>query len=143
MKKCNVMTALFAIGTVIICVGYSIEASALDNKGTHPNWTQAEQDTGYVVFRYTTMENLAPSHVPARDAVATKLSCALARDEYESIQFGVHALAGDVKNIRATVESDLKVTVYHQINPADKAQLAAAPKEAREVPLWMLSLIHI
>ena len=142
MKKCNVMTALFTVGAMILC-GVAIEASAQDNKATHPNWTPAEQAAGYVVFRYTTMENLAPSHVPARDAVATKLSCALARDEYESIQFGVHALAGDVKNIRATVESDLKVTVYHQINPADKAQLAAAPKEAREVPRWMSSEFYL
>jgi len=144
MKKCNVvMTALFAAGTVILCVGYSIEASAQDNEAAHPKWMQTEQDAGYVVFGHTTMENLAPSHVPGRDAIAKKLSCALARNEYESVQFGVHALAGDVKNIRATVESDLKVTVYHQINPADKEQLAAEPAEMDEVPRWMSSEIYL
>jgi len=78
---------------------------------------RADDDKGYVVFEYTTQENLRPDHVPAQGAIVDTVSCTLARDEYEPVQIGVHASADRLTNIRVTVESDLEMTVYHRIDP--------------------------
>ena len=118
-------------------------AFARDDQTAAPtSWSPAEMKKGYVVFEYTTMKNLTPAYVPARDDVVKKVSCALARDEYESIQFGVHALA-DIKAIDVEVESDLRVTVYHRITPSVKQQLADVPRQMGEVGRWMPSEIHL
>ena len=111
--------------------------------GVHGEWTQAELDAGCVVFQYSPMKNLSPAFVPSREIVAEKLSCVLARNEYESIQFGVHALTDDIEAIEVAVESDLDVTIYHRIEPAIKEQLEAASPEAGEVRGWLLGEIHL
>ena len=79
--------------------------------------TCAEDNKGYVVFEHTTLGNFSPTHNPQPEAIVETVSCTLARGEYEPIQIGVHAVAGGLKDIRVTVESDLKVKVYHRIDP--------------------------
>ena len=90
-------------------------------------YAQAEHEIGYVVFEHTTLEPIPSTQIPKPDAIVDTVSCALARGEYEPIQIGVHALADGLTNIRVTVESDLKVTVYHHINPGIKQQLVSEP----------------
>ena len=99
-------------------------------------YAQADPETGYTVFEYSTMANLPPHHAPTPEAIADTVSCALARGEYEPIQIGVHALGDGIRNIRVTVESDLEVTVYHRIDPDVKQQLASKPESEvlMEVP---------
>ena len=89
---------------------------------------RAADDKGYVVFEYTTQENLRPDHVPAQGAIVDTVSCTLARDEHEPVQIGVHASADRLTTIRVTVESDLEMTVYHRIDP-DLVQMDKAEKE--------------
>ncbi len=81
---------------------------------------QSRRHKAYVVFSHHTVERLPPSHVPAPDSIVEKVSCRLARSEYESLQLGIHATAGDLKNIRLAVTTDLDVRVYHgaQTKPA-------------------------
>ena len=102
---------------------------------------RAGGDKEYVVFEYTTQENLRPDHVPAEEEIVDTVSCVLARDEYEPVQIGVHALADRLTNIRVTVESDLEVTVYHRIDPDIKQQLASEPETV--VPGAMPSEIYL
>ena len=88
-------------------------------------WTDRERQNGYVVFQHSTMTNLLDSHVPDRAAVVERVSCDLARGEYESLQIGVHALADELKSIEVAVESDVKVQIYRRISPGIKQQLAS------------------
>lgn len=86
-----------------------------------PQWTKAEREKGYVVFSHSTLEGLPRSYVPAREAVGgrlgrVKISCVLARGEYEALQIGIHAVADGVKNVRLEVESDLEVRVFRRID---------------------------
>ncbi len=127
--------ALLAIGLVAVSARGQGEASAKDK------WTKAERDKGYVVFAYSTMKNLPAGHVPRRESTVNRLTCVLATDEYESLQFGVHAIADDVEAISVNVESDLDVTVYHRILPAVKEQLALEPMDSGEVSGWIPSKI--
>ncbi len=90
-------------------------------------WMKVDRDKGYVVFNYSTLKNLPPSHVPTPGDVAKQVSCTLAGDEYEPVQIGVHALADGLTNIRVTVVSDLEVAVYHRIDPGIKQQVASEP----------------
>ena len=61
------------------------------------------------------MELLGDEYVPSRAAIVEKVSCALARNEYESLQIGVHAIGAELADVRLEVESDLEVKVYHGI----------------------------
>ena len=113
-----------------------------DSPGAPTGWAKPDLDRGYVVFNYSTLKNLSPAHVPAPDKAAEKASCALPGNEYESVQFGVHALAEGIKDIQVTVESDIEVILYHRISPRVKEQLAAAPAEMDEILGWVPSEIH-
>ncbi len=75
-------------------------------------WTEAENQKGYVVFEHNTLENMPEDYVPTRQQISGKLSCALACGERSSVQLGVHSVADDLSNIRVTVTSDLPVTLY-------------------------------
>ncbi len=99
-----------------------------DNSGAPMEWMKLDRDKGYVVFNYSTLKNLPPSHVPTPGDVAKQVSCSLAGDEYEPVQIGVHALADGLTNIRVKVASDLEVTVYRRIDPGLRKQLAAEPE---------------
>ena len=50
-------------------------------------WSEAERAAGYVVFERDDLLVLKRTDVPGRDAVVSKVTSTLARDEYESIQF--------------------------------------------------------
>ena len=75
----------YILGIVLLAIGL-VAGNVLGE------WTKEQQDKGYVVFGYTTMEKLSRLHVPVPNTVVTKLSCVLAQDEYESIQFGIHCI---------------------------------------------------
>ncbi len=128
---CVVLITVMALG-----IGYT----QAGDPPAAPQWRKTELEKGYVVFEHTTLENIAPTHVPAPEAIVETVSCALARGEYEPIQIGVHALADGLTNIRVTVVSDLEVTVYHRIDPGIKQQLASDPDG---VPRWMASEVYL
>ena len=130
------MRRQYTLGIVLLAVGLAAGEVA-------GQWTAEQQNTGYVVFGYTPMENLSRLHKPAPDRVVTKLSCALAQDEYESIQFGVHAIAEPLEEITVTVESDLQVTVYHRIHQSIKDELAALTPGGNGIYRWVPSEIHL
>ncbi len=104
-------------------------------------WSDSQMDCGYVVFGYNTLQNLPANYVPKPAETASKLSCVMARGEYESVQFGVHALDGGLANIKATVTCDIPVTIYHRIDPAVKQKLAEDKSE--RMPGWMSSEIYL
>jgi hypothetical protein len=93
-------------------------------------WTDAERNAGYVVFAHDVLLNLPQAHVPSHAAVISKLSCALAPDEYESVQLGIHAIGVPLDSIKVVVESELVVKIYHRIDPATKARHAAAAESS-------------
>ena len=123
-KRSMVAYAVVAVGLTAFNVRGEGEANMQDSSVAPMEWMKLDRDKGYVVFNYSTLKNLPPSHVPTPDDVVKKVSCALARDEYESIQIGVHAISNGVKDVRIEVESDLEVTVYHRIDPGVKQKLA-------------------
>jgi len=107
-----------------------------------PQWTPAQIDKGYVVFQHNTLERMPSDYVPDRKKITEKLSCALARGEYNSVQFGVHALADGLDNIRVTVTSDLDVTTYRRrakytVPAAPKATGADLDKRVASPAEWM------
>jgi hypothetical protein len=129
------MSKRYTFSLVLLVVGLA----AGDVAG---EWTKQQQDLGYVVFGYTPMKNLSRRYKPAPDAVTTKLSCVLARDEYESIQFGIHAIGKPLEEITVTVESDLKVTVYHRVKQAIRQQLLNLPGNDG-IPRWVPDEVHL
>ncbi len=71
-------------------------------------------DTAYVVFDHNTLKPMPSDYVPKRTTSIDTLTCALARGEYNAVQFGVHAVGGDLANVRISVTGDLGVTTYHR-----------------------------
>ncbi len=98
-----------------------------------PEWTAAERKKGYVVFQHPTLSILWDTHIPARDALTTKVACDLAQGECESIYIGVHHIAvdGDTRFdaqihegsrlidtwLEPTIDLDVKVFVRHMKLP--------------------------
>jgi len=106
-----------------------------------PEWTNSELANGYVAFEHNTLERMPGDYVPTRQKITDKLSCALAQGEYEPVQFGVHAIADELTNIRVTVTLDLPVTVYHRpaahIPSAPATTAADLDKRAASPSEWM------
>jgi hypothetical protein len=128
----------------LVIVGLTaVHFCAPGKSAANEEWTSAEQDIGYVVFEHSPMNNLSASHVPAPEDVTQQLSCTLARDEYESVQLGVHALAGGLQSIEVDVESELEAIVYHRISPKFKAEFASAPVDTGEISGWVPAEIHL
>jgi len=86
-------------------------------------WTQADLDKGYVVFRHSTLELLLPEYVPAEEAVTNTVSCALAQGQYGSVRLGIHALREDLREVRLDLESDLSARVYRPLDAETKQLL--------------------
>ena len=132
-------TRIWAVGMIagtLLRLGIAGAANAED-------W-QTLAPAGYAVFEYSIMQNLPVSHVPEPAHVLRKVSCTLARDEYESVHFGVHALADGINDITVTVESDLKVTVYHRMSAAVKAELASQSEQGTyDVARWVPIEMHL
>ena len=99
-------------------IGFAGVVFAIAVASAGAEWSPIEKQDGYVVFNYSNLVNLPATHVPARESIAKSLACTLALDEYESIQFGVHAITDGIENVKVQVECDLPVTVYHRISPA-------------------------
>lgn len=105
--------------------------------------TPAAGRPDYVVFNHSTLRNLSPAHVPADNAIARSVACVLARDEFESVQIGVRAVAGDLRDVRIEVETDLQVTVYHRIAPAIRDQLVSMYATGNGIARWIPSQVHL
>ncbi len=119
---------------LIGCVVILAAASGVAFAQVATQWSETQMDNGYVVFGYTTLENLPANYVPKRAEATNKVSCALAKGQYQSVQFGVYALDEGVNKIKATVTCDIPVTIYHRIDPDIKAKLGQAPEE---IYTWM------
>ena len=98
-------------------------ASAACSAG--PGWTQAEIDRAYVAFSHSTLVNLGPDHVPAREDIVDRVPCALAQGQYRSVKIGVHAVGEDLQDVRLELESNLEARIYRPIDEQTRRLLAA------------------
>ena len=76
-------------------------ACAAETNGA-PLLTSAQMKQGYVAFQHHTLHLLESSDVPVSEDISEiaerkKITCTLARGEYEAVQIGVHAVAPDSK----------------------------------------------
>jgi len=128
-----------------------------------PASTSPRTKQGYVAFQHPTLHLLESSDIPpaednSESAARKKVTCALARGEYEPVQIGIHAVAPDIKQVRLTVESDLAVRVFRRIdekvhnlldtyiNPIpqdirgaflDQSDEIASVEQATTAPFWL------
>ena len=78
-------------------------------------WTDAQIKRGVAVFQHHSINLVERDFVPA--AADGKISCTLAKGEYEPVQIAVRALApGGIKNVRLAVESDFDVRIFRRID---------------------------
>lgn len=121
---------------VASCVSVLQAGDAADYRSP-ATWTEDERKGGYVVFQHSTLTSLPTSHVPAREAIVQRVTCELARGEYESLQLGVFALGTEpLKDVRLSIETDLDVEVFRRISSDVKQRLASASPWVR-VATWM------
>ena len=78
-------------------------------------WTDAQIKRGVAVFQHHSINLVERDFVPP--AADGKISCTLAKGEYEPVQIAVRALAlGGIKNVRLAVESDFDVRIFRRID---------------------------
>ena len=106
----NVKRSIFSALFLLVFITDSASADEAETG----RWTQGERETGYVVFRHHPLHALDPAHRPPRQWVTDAVSCVLAQREHESLQLGVHAVAGELKDVRLEVDCELAVKVYRQ-----------------------------
>ena len=111
----NVVAVAVSV-TVAMLVWAPACAYGAEDEGAPSKWTPAEQQAGYVVFWPSIVERVGADYVPDRSAIGETISCALAKNEYESVQIGVYAIGADLKNVVLEVDADLPVKVYHSGN---------------------------
>lgn len=121
------MTLLAVAACTVTVVGQWADVAQGGSADHDQEWAHSERQKGYVVFQHSTMTNLLESHIPDRAAIVQRVSCELARGEYESLQIGVHAL-GDLESVELSLDSDLEVQIYRRISSSVKQQLASAPR---------------
>ena len=126
MKKYRILTAVI-VACALLALG--VEYATAAGQPPQPEWTQADTARGYVVFSHSTLSRVGPGYVPAREAIVDKVSCALAGNEYESLQLGVHAIESDLKDLHLEVESDLQVRVYHGGGAVGESKAGETPLE--------------
>jgi len=80
--------------------------------GGESSWTPEERARGFVPCTRSYLAPFFTEDVPAREEIARELSVALARDEYEPVMLGVHAIEKDLADVSVEVSTDLPVTVY-------------------------------
>ena len=131
-------------GSIVACLSFAITLAAAPVRAAPAavDWTAAERERGYVVFGHSPLVGMPSDTVPSRETLTAALSCALAQGEYESVQFGVHGLDSELRNIRVTVTSDLDVTVYRRraeftVPAAPEATAADADKRVARPSDWM------
>ena len=78
-----------------------------------PEWMAPERERGFVLYTDSYMRPLYPYQKPRRDQLVDIISTRLARNEYESVQIGVYALAGGapLQGVNLTVKSDMPVEI--------------------------------
>lgn len=91
-------------------------------------------ETGYTVFRHSTLALLTPDIVPAAAGADSAVACAVTLGEYKSVQLGIRAVAGDLAAVRLEVDSDLEVRVYRRIDGKVRQLLLEQPNP---VPAWI------
>ena len=83
--------------------------------GGESSWTPEERARGFVACTRSYLAPFFTEDVPARGEVAGELSVALARDEYEPVMVGVHAIEKELANVSVEVSTDLPATVYRSL----------------------------
>ena len=111
------LASIFFFPAIAMVIVFGSQECAFAAPGREAAWTPLEQQKGYVVFPHNTLERLPASLVPDRKMIADRISCELARGEFESVQIGVHVLTQGVTDVGLNVESDLEVTVYTRRSP--------------------------
>ena len=114
-RRTKAMTLLLLGITLYGPTGYAADQNGGETPARRA-WTQAERKKGYVVFSHGAMRRLPSSYVPTDKEVVEEVSIELAQGEYESIQFGVHALAPDIRDVRLDVRIGVDCQVYHRAN---------------------------
>jgi len=76
-----------------------------------PQWTAEERARGFVVCSDHWMRPMYDCYIPLRDHIVSAFSCELARDTYEPVQVGVHAI-DDLAQVKMKAKLDLPVTPY-------------------------------
>jgi len=132
MRKRRAATAAI-VAMIVLGMGIGHAGSAYGASG---RWTKAERQRGYVVFQHNNLQLAEAAHVPKRKEIAGKVTCELARGEYDPIQIGVHAVADGVSNVRLEVESDLDVQVYRRIDGKVRSMLLGL---SNPMPQWIHS----
>jgi len=127
---------------VVICVASGVGLLAAQTpqspvefvvqRNSAPQWTAQEKARGFVVCTDHWMRPMFDVFVPTREQIVTELSCALARDEYESLQVGVHALE-DLGPVKMTVELDLPVQAYRFLYLDRELTVATSPGEGQRL----------
>ena len=108
-KNLLITAGVLGCAALLLSLGYDVAA----DEPARGEWTPEQTARGYVVFSHSTLRRLEAQTVPSREAIVDRMKCSLARREYESLQFGVHAIGDDLKDVVLEIESDLPVKVYH------------------------------
>ena len=111
----------WGVRTIVILAAllYTNPLVGQEHEHTESLFSAAEEQRGYVLFVHPTADRMAPGHVPARDTIVAAVACELARNERESLQVGVYALAEELDQIRVEVDIDLDVSVSYLL-PEDR-----------------------
>ena len=91
---CNANRTRRALFVLIVASALGAGVRAQDAR---TEWTEAEVEKGYVVFRHDTLRPLPEAFVPARGAILNdwnEVRLELARGESESVFIGVHNITG-------------------------------------------------
>ena len=115
MRGTSVLGAALAL-VLLFGAGIAPAQGADRAQAVAAEWSQAEREKGYIVFEHSTLRLLPRTYVPRREAIAAEIPCVLARGEYKSLQIGVHALTGDLKNVSLELDSDLEARIYRPID---------------------------
>ena len=80
---------------------------------TQPDWTDPENQRGYVVYTDIYNDAMWPRQVPTREQIVDRVACRLARDEYEPIHIGVFGVGNSepLKQVKVTVDIDLPTQI--------------------------------
>ena len=76
------------------------------------SWTAEEQARGFVTCTRPYVTPFFTEDVPTRQEAVGELSVALAREEYEPVMVGIHAIGKDLTEVAIEVSIDLPATVY-------------------------------
>jgi len=117
---------------VAVCVVICMVSTAGLLAAQTPQWTAQEKARGFVVCTDHWMRPMFDIFVPTREQIVDELSCTLARDEYESLQVGVHALK-NLGPVKMTVDLDLPVQAYRFLYSDRKLTIPTSPGEGQRL----------